>query len=118
MLLTNPTCQPMDHQHWCFAHPMGHSMGPQLLSCFVHVFFVFLLVVVHHPMGHSMDPQCVAAPGSVVEAPFLATWLFAQFPLAWSTKSSANPGRVGCIGVIVTRSGFATLLSFALQLPS
>ena len=63
-------------------------------------------------MGHSMDPQWVAA------LPVLATWLFARFLLAWTTNSSANLGRVGCIGAIVTRSGFATLLSFALQLPS
>ena len=56
VLLTNPTCQPMDHQHWCFAHPMGHSMGPGLLCCYVHLFSASLLAQ-HHPMGHSMDPQ-------------------------------------------------------------
>ena len=48
------------------------------------------------------------AAGSVVEAPFLATWLFARFPLAWRTNNSANPGRVGCIGIIVSSCGFAT----------
>ena len=50
VLLTNPTCQPMDHQHRCFAHPMGHSMGPGLLCCYVHVFSASLLAQ-HHPMG-------------------------------------------------------------------
>ena len=107
-----PLAGPQDFTEALKAHTLATNVP---LNTSTRLILLWAVLLVAAPEKVAPLHECQTGPGiqefaagSVVEAPFLATWLFARFPLAWRTNNSANPGRVGCIGIIVSSCGFAT----------
>jgi len=110
--LDGPLAGPQDFTEALKAHTLATNAPLNASARFILLWAVVLAAArekVAPLHGRQAGPGIQEfAAGSEVEALFLATWLFARFPLAWSTNNSANPGRAGCIGIIVSSCGFAT----------